>query len=131
MTEKVDKKTLRNDLILILSLFVIAAVSLVMLISTRRKENLVAKIIVNNNVVEVIDLSKKEEKDYYIDGLKGTLHVHTHDGAIAVVESNCPHQDCVHMGYVRESGRPIICAYNAVYIVIEGGNTFFDAGLGS
>ena len=131
MTEKVDKKTLRNDLILILSLFVIAAISLVILISTRRKENLVAKIIVNNNVVEVIDLSKKEEKDYYIDGLKGTLHVHTHDGAIAVVESNCPHQDCVHMGYVRESGRPIICAYNAVYIVIEGGNTFFDAGLGS
>ena len=131
MTEKVDKKTLRNDLILILSLFVIAAVSLVILISTRRKENLVAKIIVNNNVVEVIDLSKKEENDYYIDGLKGTLHVHTHDGAIAVVESNCPHQDCVHMGYVSESGRPIICAYNAVYIVIEGGNTFFDAGLGS
>ena len=131
MTEKVDKKTLRNDLILILSLFVIAAVSLVILISTRRKENLVAKIIVNNNVVEVIDLSKKEENDYYIDGLKGTLHVHTHDGSIAVVESNCPHQDCVHMGYVSESGRPIICAYNAVYIVIEGGNTFFDAGLGS
>ena len=131
MTEKVDKKTLRNDLILILSLFVIAAISLVILISTRRKENLVAKIIVNNNVVEVIDLSKKEENDYYIDGLKGTLHVHTHDGAIAVVESNCPHQDCVHMGYVSESGRPIICAYNAVYIVIEGGNTFFDAGLGS
>ena len=131
MTEKVDKKTLRNDLILILSLFVIAAVSLVILISTRRKENLVAKIIVNNNVVEVIDLSKKEENDYYIDGLKGTLHIHTHDGAIAVVESNCPHQDCVHMGYVSESGRPIICAYNAVYIVIEGDNTFFDAGLGS
>ena len=131
MTEKVDKKTLRNDLILILSLFLIAAISLVILISTRRKENLVAKIIVNNNVVEVIDLSKKEENDYYIDGLKGTLHVHTHDGAIAVVESNCPHQDCVHMGYVSESGRPIICAYNAVYIVIEGGNTFFDAGLGS
>ena len=131
MTEKVDKKTLRNDLILILSLFLIAAISLVILISTRRKENLVAKIIVNNNVVEVIDLSKKEENNYYIDGLKGTLHVHTHDGAIAVVESNCPHQDCVHMGYVSESGRPIICAYNAVYIVIEGDNTFFDAGLGS
>ena len=131
MTEKVDKKTLRNDLILILSLFLIAAVSLVILISTRRKENLVAKIIANNDVVEVIDLSKKEENDYYIDGLKGTLHVHTHDGAIAVVESNCPHQDCVHMGYVSESGRPIICAYNAVYIAIEGDNTFFDAGLGS
>ena len=131
MNNKIDKKTLRNDLLLILSLFVIAAISLIVLISTRRRENLQAKIIVNNNVVEVIDLSKKEDKDYPIEGLKGELLVHTHDGAIAVVKSNCPHQDCVHMGYVSESGRPIICAYNAVYIIIEGTGTYFDAGLGS
>ena len=126
----IDKKTLRNDLILILSLFVVAAIALVVIISTRRKDNLVARISVQNNVVEVIDLSKKEDNDYYIDGLKGQLHVHTHDGAIAVVESNCPHQDCVHMGYVNTSGRPIICAYNAVYISIEGGDDFYDAGIG-
>lgn len=126
----IDKKTLRNDLILILSLFLVAAISLVVLISTRRKDNLVAKISVQNNVVETIDLSKVGDSDFYIDGLKGMLHVHTHDGAIAVVESNCPHQDCVHMGYVSTSGRPIICAYNAVYIVIEGEDDFYDAGIG-
>ena len=126
----IDKKTLRNDLILILSLFVVAAIALVVIISTRRKDNLVARISVQNNVVEVIDLSKKEDNDYYIDGLKGQLHIHTHDGAIAVVESNCPHQDCVHMGYVNTSCRPIICAYNAVYISIEGGDDFYDAGIG-
>ena len=126
----IDKKTLRNDLILILSLFVIAAISLVVIISTRRKDNLIARISVQNNVVETIDLSKVGDSDYYIDGLKGTLHVHTHDGAIAIVESNCPHQDCVHIGYVSTSGRPIICAYNAVYIVIEGEDDFYDAGIG-
>jgi hypothetical protein len=47
----------------------------------------------------------------------GTMHVHTHDGAIAVV---CPHQDCVNMGYVKDSCHPIICAYNEVTIIIEG-----------
>ena len=126
----IDKKTLRNDLILILSLFVVAAISLIVIISTRRKDNLVAKISVQNNVVEVIELSKREDKNFYINGLKGQLHIHTHDGAIAVLESNCPHQDCVHMGYVSESGRPIICAYNAVYISIEGGDDFYDTGIG-
>ena len=125
-----DKKVLRNDLILIISLLIVAVISLVCVLSSRTSNN-TAKIYVQDSLVYEIDLSKKEENDYYIDGLKGTLHVHTHEGAIAVVESNCPHQDCVHMGYVSESGRPIICAYNAVYIVIEGGNTFFDAGLGS
>ena len=117
----IDKKTLRNDLILIGSLLLVAVLCLVLLLTNRQKDNLIATISVQNDVVETIDLSKNEDADYYIDGLKGQLHVHIHAGAIAVVESNCPHQDCVRMGYVSESGHPIICAYNAVSIVIEGG----------
>ena len=115
-----DKKKLRNDLILVGSLLLVAVIAFVIIFNTKTKLNLIAKISVQNNVVETIDLSKKLEKDYYIDGLKGKVHVHTKDGAIAIVESNCPHQDCVHMGYVKESNRPIICAYNGVHIVIEG-----------
>ena len=116
-----DKKVLRNDLILIGSLLLVAVLCLVLLLTNRTKDNLVATISVQNDVVKTIDLSKKEDADYYIDGVKGQLHIHTHDGAIAVLESNCPHQDCVRIGYVSESGHPIICAYNQVSIVIEGG----------
>ena len=57
-----------------------------------------------------------------VKGINGYVHVHTHDGAIAITESNCPHQDCVKMGYVNTSNRPIVCAYNGVYITIEGGS---------
>ena len=116
-----DKKVLRNDLILIGSLLLVAVLCLVLLLTNRTKDNLMATISVQNDVVKTIDLSKKEDADYYIDGVKGQLHIHTHDGAIAVLESNCPHQDCVRIGYVSESGHPIICAYNQVSIVIEGG----------
>ena len=126
----IDRKKLRNDLILILSLLLVAAVALIVLLSLNKRSNLVARISVQNEVVETIDLSKAGDSDYYIKGTNGTLHVHTHDGAIAVVESNCPHQDCVKMGYVNTSGHPIICAYNAVTIVVEGGETFGDAELG-
>ena len=119
-----DKKVLRNDLILIASLLIIAVISLVVVNVNANRTNLLATISVQNDVVEKIDLSRNEEKDYYIKGLKGEVHVHTKDGGIAVVESNCPHQDCVKMGYVKESNRPIICAYNAVYIVIEGQSNY-------
>ena len=119
-----DKKVLRNDLILIGSLLVLAVISLVLVLTLKTKKNLVAKVYIQNEVVEVIDLSKKEEKDYYVQGLKGTVHIHTKNGGIAIVESNCPHQDCVNMGYVYETNRPIICAYNAVYIIIEGKANF-------
>ena len=119
-----DKKVLRNDLILIASLLIIAVISLVVVNVNANRTNLLATISVQNDVVEKIDLSRNEEKDYYIKGLKGEVHVHTKDSGIAVVESNCPHQDCVKMGYVKESNRPIICAYNAVYIVIEGQSNY-------
>ena len=119
-----DKKVLRNDLILIGSLLVLAIISLVLVLTLKTKKNLQAKVYVQNEVVEVIDLSKKEEKDYYVQGLKGQVHIHTKNSGIAIVESNCPHHDCVNMGYVYETNRPIICAYNAVYIVIEGKASF-------
>lgn len=119
-----NKKVLRNDLILIGSLLVLAIISLVLVLTLKTKKNLQAKVYVQNEVVEVIDLSKKEEKDYYVQGLKGQVHIHTKNGGIAIVESNCPHQDCVNMGYVYETNRPIICAYNAVYIIIEGKANF-------
>ena len=115
-----DKKTLRNDLILIGSLLLVAVISLIFVLTLKTKKNLQAKVYVQNNVVELIDLSKKEEKDYYVNGLHGVVHIHTKNGGIAIVESGCPHQDCVNMGYVYETNRPIICAYNAVYIIIEG-----------
>ena len=124
-----DKKTLRNDIVLIVSLLLVAVVTLIVVLVSRTKTNLIAKVYVQDQVVETIDLSKKEDADYYIDGLKGKVHIHTHDGGIAVVESNCPHQDCVHMGYVKETNRPIICAYNSVYIIIVG-QSVYDVEIG-
>ena len=115
-----DKKKIRNDIILIASLLLVAIISLIVILSTRTKAHLIAKVYVQNDIVETIDLSKKEEKDYTVHGLNGDLTIHTRDEEICVSKSNCPHQDCVKMGYVGTSNRPIICAYNAVYIVIEG-----------
>ena len=114
-----EKKSLKNDLILIGSLLLVAIISLVVVLSTRTKDRLTAKIYVRDEVVEVIDLSKKEEKTYTVHGINGDLNIHTRDGAICVANSNCPHQDCVNMGYVSVTNKPIICAYNQVYIVIE------------
>ncbi len=117
----IDKKKLRNDLILIGSLLLVAISALItinVISKNKNTSNLIATVSVQNTVVEVIDLSKREDKHYYVEGLHGQVHIHTKDGAIAILESNCPHQDCVHMGYVSDTSHPIICAYNAVYITI-------------
>ena len=122
-----DKKKLRNDIIMIASLLLVAVISLILVLASRSKAVRYAKVYVKNELVLTIDLSKKEEKDYPVHGLNGDLTIHTHNGAVCVSHSNCPHQDCVKTGYVNTSNRPIICAYNATYIVIEGlANSSYD-----
>ena len=117
------KKTLRNDLILIISLVVVLVGSLLAVLLTRKKSNLVAKIYVKDELRLTINLSE-QDKEFEIDGVKGKLTISLKDHAIGVIEADCPHQDCVHMGFVKESNRPIICAYNQVYIIIEGNSNY-------
>ena len=117
-----DKKTLRNDIILIASLLLVAIISFVLVLSSRQKNIYTAKVYVQNELRLTVDL--RNDAEYIVEGTKGNLKVEVKDHAIAVVESNCPHQDCVNMGFVSTSNRPIICAYNATYIVIEGTATY-------
>lgn len=121
-----DKKKIRNDIILIVALLLTAVISLIMVSLKQSHQYSVASVYVQNKLVETIRLNQNSENDYYVHGLNGDLHIHTKNGGIAVVESNCPHQDCVKMGYVYSSNKPIICAYNACYIVIDGGNATYD-----
>ena len=118
------KKTLRNDLILIGSLLVAIIAGLLVTLLTRKKDNLVAKIYVKDELVQTIDLAKTNDSEYLIHGVNGDLKVVVKDHAIGVEQADCPHQDCVHMGYVSETNRPIICAYNQVYIIIEGDSNY-------
>ena len=121
-----DKKKIRNDIILIVALLLTAVISLIMVSLKQSHQYSVASVYVQNKLVETIRLNQNSENDHYVHGLNGDLHIHTKNGGIAVVESNCPHQDCVKMGYVYTSNKPIICAYNACYIVIDGGNATYD-----
>ena len=116
----IDKRKIRNDILLIGSFLILAIIALIFVFTTRKSEHLEAKVYVQNEIVLNIDLSNNEENEYRIQGLKGELVIATKDGGIAIISSNCPHQDCVKMGYVKETNKPIICTYNAVYIIIEG-----------
>ena len=117
-------KTLRNDLILIGSIILLIIGGLLAVLLTRKKHNLFAKIYVKNELIQEVNLMAEKDHEFEIDGAKGKLTVSIKDHAIGVIEADCPHQDCVHVGYVKETNRPIICAYNQVYIIIEGDSSY-------
>ena len=118
------RKTIRNDIILICSLLAIIVAALLAVFFTQKRNNLVAKIYVKNELVETIDISKSEDKEFKVLGANGEVTISIKNHSIGVAQSNCPHQDCVHVGYVNETNRPIICAYNQVYIIIEGNSNY-------
>lgn len=123
------KKTLRNDLILIGVLLALILGGLLAVLLTRKKDNLIAKIYVQNELVQTIDLNSEKDHEFEINGTKGKLIISIKNHSFGVKEAECPHQDCVHTGYVHETNRPIICAYNQVYIIIEGDSSY-DARIG-
>ena len=66
-----DKKVLRNDIILVASLLLVAIISLVVVLSTRQKHLTTAKVYVENELQLTINLSKNEE--YIVHGKNGDL----------------------------------------------------------
>lgn len=121
---KMDKKKLVNDLILIGSLLILAIVSLVVVLTRKSDPPSLARVYVQDVLVESIDLNTEEDQQYVIQGVKGELTLEVHVHSIRVLESNCPHQDCVHQGYVKDPNHPIICAYNQVFIILEGSSDY-------
>lgn len=42
------------------------------------------------------------------------------DGAVAVVQSDCPGEDCVHSGWASTAGKTIVCIPNRVEVRVLG-----------
>lgn len=55
-----------------------------------------------------------------VTGGSYTLRVSTRDGGVAVMDSDCPSQDCVHTGVITRAGQSIVCLPAQVVVHLEG-----------
>ena len=83
----------------------------------RSVDGSVAVIYQNGERVKELSLDRQEE--YTVTGVYQNL-VRIENGQVAVVESNCPGEDCIHQGWIKEAGRSIVCLPNRMEIRIEG-----------
>lgn len=70
----------------------------------------------DGKVIREIPLT--EDTEFVVEGLY-TNKIAVRDGKAAVIESDCPGGDCMHSGWISESGRSIICLPNRVEVRIE------------
>ncbi len=52
------------------------------------------------------------------------------DGQAAITESTCPGADCVHSGWIRHTGRSIVCLPNRTEVRIVGTDSDVDFVVG-
>ena len=71
-----------------------------------------------------LDLSKETvERTFVVEGTHTPLTVGVKKNAIAILKSGCPNQYCVEEGWVSDPHRSLICAYNDIYIFLEGASS--------
>ena len=84
---------------------------------------------VDGQAVERVPLSSYAGAHTYT-GNGYTLTVRAADGALAVTESDCPGQDCVHTGRITRAGQSIVCLPEQVIVTLEGKTSAPDVVLG-
>ena len=65
------------------------------------------------------EISLNSDTEIVIEGVYENV-VTVKDGKVAITKSDCPGTDCVHSGWIHESGRSIVCLPNRVELRIEG-----------
>ncbi len=107
----------RNDLILLLSVLLIACALLITFYTVLSGTGESAVITVDGE--EILRLKLNEDTVVQIEGYQGgTNTIVVSDGKVSIQEASCPDLICVHTGEANEM-KSIVCAPNRVVVRIE------------
>ncbi len=109
----------KNDLKLIIIILAIAIIVLFMIAIIDKESNKQALVYYDNNLVLVIDLTNKEEKEYIVEGYNGPVKIITNNGKVKVEEEDSPLHLCSKQGFIEKSYETIVCLPNKIIIKIS------------
>lgn len=113
-----DKRALR-DLILAVSMIVLAAGFYIGHRIANRKPAVIVEVSVRGLVVEELDLSK--DTQITIQGYSnGTNTLVIENGETYISDATCPDSICIHQGKISRSGEMIVCLPNQMIAKIVG-----------
>lgn len=123
MIREENKKRIRYDIILTVSLLIVGISALLILFALQERGNPAAEgavVVVEIDRVRVAEYPLYEDGIYVLNGGTNTLTVK--DGEAWISEANCPgYQDCVEFGKINGTGvgQMIVCSPNRVQVYIE------------
>ena len=122
----------RNAKVILLLLVLVGAACAAFVLLRPAGTGVVARITLDGELVEEIDLSAVTEPyTFTLEGPGGfTNTIEVEPGRIRVLEAGCPDQVCVNQGYISDGTVPIVCLPNRLVIEIVGGGDSLDAAAG-
>ena len=116
---KTVRRTIRNDIILIVALLLVASIVMVYLFVFRDKGDTV-KVTVDGKLYATYSLSDNITTDIVTGENKGQVNrLVIKDGKASIVDATCPDRICVHHLPISYEGEPIVCKPNQVAVSIE------------
>ncbi len=115
MLDKVGKKKLIADIILI-SVLLLIALSVFLIMELTRREGAYAVVTLDGR--EVARYSLDEDGEYYLNGGTNTLVIE--NGRAYMKHANCKNGLCVNEGKISRTGERIVCLPNRVMVEIVG-----------
>lgn len=111
----------KRDLLLIMALLLVCAVSAVAVYFLQSKNGAYAVVTIDGSEYGRYDLSKEQTIEIRKDGVvTNTLQII--DGHADMTDADCPDKLCVHQKAISKSTESIICLPNKVVVTIEGGS---------
>lgn len=119
------QKTLKNDIVLILALLLLALLAWGVLRVTKKPGG---EAVVTVDGVLVATLPLSIEARLPVGAERGFLNVvEVADGRVRVLEADCPDRLCVRQGWIRYDGESIVCLPHKLVVSIRGGGQDLDA----
>ena len=108
-------------------IIILAAVLLISLITAfalRQKPANIARITLDGEVIEVLDLSAVTEPySFVVESLTESNVISVENGRIRVSDATCPDKACVHQGWISGGSTPIVCLPHKLIIELERSET--------
>ena len=99
---------------------IISAVTLFIIRKTPANE---ARIILDGELVEVINLSEVSEPyTFVVECETGINVIAVENGRIRVSEADCPDGSCIHQGWISGGSTPIVCLPHSLVIELTRGD---------
>ena len=115
-----NKVRLKRDIILVLSMVIIAAAAFLIINYAVKKGGRYAVIKVDGQVIKTLDLNR-EETTIEVNGYQGGVNrIVIKDGKVSMTEADCPDELCVKTGKISRTGETIVCLPHRVVVEIKG-----------